>query len=306
MAPNRYDQISRHLAREAGGPLWPWLLGLTPAQVRFGRYLPTQFTVPGFPERVSDLIAELFETEQGGRPWAIPLEFQSQADFDMPDRLLVILGLLRLTQHPSEEAGDRYWVGAVVVNLTGQGDASREYEWRGAGLQALLKPRELNLAALDAGEVLDQVERGAAPVEVLAWIPLMQRGDDPAISARWLDLARREPNRKRRAELVLARVFAELVDRQDVWMKALEGWEMIESPTIKALLTEAEAKAEAKGKTEGKAEMLVQVLQKRFKKVPDDLRTRILAEQQSDRLSAWGDAALDVRSLRKFREQTSL
>jgi hypothetical protein len=30
MAANRYDQASRHLARQAGGPLWPWLLGLAP------------------------------------------------------------------------------------------------------------------------------------------------------------------------------------------------------------------------------------------------------------------------------------
>jgi hypothetical protein len=224
----------------------------------------------------------------------------------MPDRLLVILGLLRLTQHPSEEPGDRYWVGAVVVNLTGRGDASREYEWRGANLQALLKPRELNLAALDAGEVLDQVERGAAPVEALAWVPTMQRGDDSTIIQRWLDLARDVRDHKRRAELVLAVVFAELAGREEKWIKALEEWNMTESKIIGSLLAAAEAKAEAKGKTEGKAEMLVEVLQKRFKKVPDDLRARILAEQQSERLSDWSEVALGVRSLRKFRERAGL
>ena len=54
MAVNRYDQVSRHLAREAEGRLWPWLLRLPAAKVGFRRYLPTQLTVPGFPERISD------------------------------------------------------------------------------------------------------------------------------------------------------------------------------------------------------------------------------------------------------------
>src|SRR5262249_52326004 len=215
MTPNRYDQVSRHLARQAGGPMWPWLLGLRREQVGFRRYLPTQLTVPGFPERVSDLIAALDDLEEGGRPWAVPLEFQAEPDFDIPDRLMVILGLLRLTQRPSQEAGDRYWVGAVVVNLTGQGDAQRDHEWRGAGLQTLLKPRELNLEAEDAGAVLDQVERGEAPVEVLAWIPLMKRGDDSAIITRWQELARREADPKRPAGLVLGLGVAAVVGGQD-------------------------------------------------------------------------------------------
>src|SRR4051812_32063181 len=140
MPTNRYDQTSRHLARQAGGPLWPWLLGLTGRQVRFRALLQAQLTVPGFPERVTDTIAALQDLEQGGAPWAVPLEFQSEPDFDMPDRLLVILGLVRLTQRPSEEPGDRFWVGAVVVNLTGTGDAARDHQWRGAGMQVLLRP----------------------------------------------------------------------------------------------------------------------------------------------------------------------
>ena len=59
MATNRYDQASRHLARQAGGRLWLWLLGLMENQARFERLLQTHFTVPGFPERVGDLTAAL-------------------------------------------------------------------------------------------------------------------------------------------------------------------------------------------------------------------------------------------------------
>ncbi len=216
----------------------------------------------------------------------------------MPDRLLVILGLVRITQRPSEEPGDRYWVGAVVVNLTGRGQADRAYEWRGAGLQVLLTPRELNFEEFDAGTVLDQVERGEAPFEVQAWIPLMKRGADPDIIKCWFALAGREPDRKRRAELVLARVFAELVGGQDVWIKALEGWAMKESPTIESLFTEAKA--------ESMAEVLLQVLHHRFKNVPDDLRTAILAVQDPQRMTAWVDTAFAARTLRRFREEAGL
>jgi hypothetical protein len=126
----------------------------------------------------------------------------------------------------------------------------------------------------------------------------MKRGGDSDIIGRWRELARREPDRKRRAELVLARVFAELVGRQDVWIEALRGWEMKESKIIGTLV--AEAKAEAK------AEMLLQVLRKPFKTVPDDLRTTILAVQDAERLTAWVETAPAARTLRRFREQTGL
>src|SRR4051812_40892197 len=106
MATNRYDQASRHLAREAGEKLWPWLLGLSSEQVRFVRLLQTHFTVPGFPERVGDLVAALTDLVGGSRPWAVCLEIQTEPDFDMSDRLLVTLGLVRRTERPSVEVGD--------------------------------------------------------------------------------------------------------------------------------------------------------------------------------------------------------
>jgi hypothetical protein len=186
----------------------------------------------------------------------------------------------------------------VVVNLTGRGQAERDHAWRGAGLRVLVEPREWNLAEVDAGQTLDEVEAGVAPVEALAWLPLMKRGGDPAIIRRWREVAAGEPDRTRRRELVLAQVFAELVGTQDVWIKALEGWEMIESPIIGKLLTEAEAKRAA--------EILLQMLSKRFKAVPDDLRAAILAVQDPERLTGWVDIALEKRSLRKFREATGL
>jgi hypothetical protein len=298
MATNRYDQASRHLARQAGGALWPWLLGLTKEQVRFERLLQTHFTLPGFPERVGDTVAALTDLEGGGRPWAVCVEFQSEPDFDMPDRLLVILGLVRTTEHPSEEPGDRYWVGAVIVNLTGRGLAQRDLEWRGAGLRLLIQPREWNLEEVDAGRVMREVEQGRAPVEALALIPVMSGGSNPVIIKHWLELARRQTDPQRRADLGLALVFAELVNRQDVWREALEGWNMKESQIVKEW--------EDKARAEAKAEMLLQVLEKRFKTIPDDLRTAILTMQDPQRLTTWADLAFSTRSLSSFRKKAGL
>jgi hypothetical protein len=86
------------------------------------------------------------------------------------------------------------------------------------------------------------------------------------------------------------------------WEKALEGFDVKESPFLKAL----EDNALAKGKTEGKAEALLQMLGKRFKTVPDDLRTAILAQTDSERLTEWTDLAFTVRSLKGFREKAEV
>jgi hypothetical protein len=278
--------------------LWPWLLGLTPKQVGFQRLLQTHFTLPGFPERVGDLAAALTDREDGSQPWAVCVEFQSEPDFDMPDRLMVVMALIRLTERPSEEVGDRYSVGAVVVNLTGKGSARREHHWRGAGLHVLVQPREWNFAEVPADLVMRQVADGLAPLEALAWIPLMLRGNDPGIIEQWPILARRETNRQRRADLGLALVFAELVGTDKLWARTLEGWNVRESPFLK----QQEDRALAKGK----AESLLQILQQRFKTVPDDLSTAILEVQDLGRLTSWINLAVSARTLRTFRKQAGV
>jgi hypothetical protein len=57
---------------------------------------------------------------------------------------------------------------------------------------------------------------------------------------------------------------------------------------------------------QAKAEMLLKILEKRFKAVPDDLRTVILAVKDPEQLNTWVDVAFAVRSLRCFREQVGL
>ena len=71
------------------------------------------------------------------------------------------------------------------------------------------------------------------------------------------------------------------------------------------LVKEWEDKARREGEAKGKAEALLQFLTRRFKAVPDDLRTAILAAPE-DRLTAWLDIAFAARSLRRFRDQAGL
>jgi hypothetical protein len=212
----------------------------------------------------------------------------------MSDRLMILLGLVRLTHRPSPEPGDRYWVGAVVVNLTGKGSAERDLEWRGAGMRLLLQPREWNLAQESAARTLQQVKQGLAPQEALAWIPLMQGGSDPGILREWLRLAGRETDPQRRADLGLVLVFAELAGNQDLWREALKGWNMQEPQIVK------------EWQAETRADDLLRILQKRFKAVPEDLRTAILAVKDLDQLGNWIDLAVSVRTLRAFRKQANL
>ncbi len=55
-----------------------------------------------------------------------------------------------------------------------------------------------------------------------------------------------------------------------------------------------------------RAESLVQVLQTRFKSLPDDLRDAILATNNQDRLFTWLDLAVTARTLKSFRKKAGV
>jgi hypothetical protein len=164
----RYDQAARYLLLRAGALLFWWLLRLKPAQLRFVRWLPTQLTLPGVPQRICDGIAELCDLERGGLPFAALLEVQTEPDATMPGRLMLAGSLAWLTVKPVDLPGDRYELLGVVINLTGVGDAARSCVLGTA--RWVLEPAELNLETLDAGVVLDEIEAGTPPRQLLALI----------------------------------------------------------------------------------------------------------------------------------------
>jgi hypothetical protein len=115
MPTNPFDRACRYLARRGGALLLAWLLRLPAAALRFEGWLDTRLTLPGHPERTCDTIARLSRLDQGGVPWAIPVEFQLEPDPVMFGRALVYEGLLYLLHKPSPERGDRFHVVTVVV-----------------------------------------------------------------------------------------------------------------------------------------------------------------------------------------------
>jgi hypothetical protein len=304
---NVYDQASRFLLR-LGAQAWLlWLLGAKPEEVGFVCWLDTRaLPWPGQPDRTCDTVAWLSDHSDGDRPRALVAESQVQPDPEMFGRLSQYLGAVRVDLRPGRSRGDRFHVGAVVVNLTGKGQVGQTMRLGRTRVSTELGVAEWNLGELDAGEVLAEVAAGRAPRLVLAWLPLMRNGSELAIIQRWLELARQETDKEKREALGLALVFAEKAGCGAAWREALKGWDVMESQVVREWTAQARAEGEAKGKAEGKAEALLQVLQRRFKAVPDDLRSAIQAVQGPDRLTAWIDLAFESRSLRQFRHKAGL
>ena len=212
-------------------------------------------------------------------------------------RLLGYFGPLWLELKPSPERGDRFHLGAVVVNLTGRGDASRDMAWPGTGLETRLKIVERNLSTYAATTVLDEVAAGTAPAVALPLIPLMRGGDEPGIIERWKELAGREANPRRRADYGgLALVFAEAGDRRDVWKSALKEWNVIQSQQV----LEWQEQARIEAGTEARAEMIYEVLRAHFGALPAELPERLRAIRDEAHWKRLAASAHRASSLEEF------
>jgi hypothetical protein len=235
MSPNPFDQACRYLAKLEPVAFLGWLLELPSDQVCFRGWIDARrLKFPGEPDRTCDTVAFLENVGAGGEPWAVPVEFQTEPDADMFGRLLGYLSGLYLKLRPSDNAGERFRVGGVVVNLKGRGNSSRDMTWPAAGLVTHLGVCERNLAGEDARATLDAILAGTIPEVILPLIPLMRGGDEESIIAEWLTRAGAEPDPHRRADYGgLAPVFAEAAKRLEVWAKALKGWNVTESMQVK-------------------------------------------------------------------------
>src|SRR5262249_44937482 len=159
-----YDQVCRYVLHLDELPLLVWLLRLRPGSVEFVDWLDTRGVAwPGQPERIRDTVAWMRDLSDGGRPWAVVVEWQVAPDGSMFGRLLVYLGGVWLQCRPSDLPGDRFHVGAVVVNLTGSGDSSRSMRLGKSRVLTRLGVEERNLAGESAQTLLRQVQRKQAP-----------------------------------------------------------------------------------------------------------------------------------------------
>lgn len=221
---NPFDQASRYLAKLDPTGFVAWVLTVAPPQFRFVRWLDTrQIPFPGEPDRICDTVAHLENLATGGEPWAVPIEFCIESDSRMFGRLMVYGGSIWLEVRPADNRGDRFSIGAVVINLTGKGNASRNMNWDEAGLRTVFQIVERNLATESAPHTLANIAAGTTSRIILPFVPLMQEGGESAIVQEWLRLAVAESDAYRRGDYGgLALVFAEAADRGETCTQGVE------------------------------------------------------------------------------------
>jgi hypothetical protein len=296
MARNFFDQASRYAAKLDPPGFLSWLLGVP--SVAFRGWLDTRrIPFPGETDRTCDTVAHLDDPARPGTAWAAVVEFQIEPRADLTFRLLIYLGQLGLEERPAD--GQRFEVGAIVVNLTGAGQTSCSMQYGGTAMVTRLGVAECDMGREKAADVLAGIEAGRLTRCLLPWVPLMHGGAEPGIIHKWLDLARAEPDDRRRGDFGgLALVFAEAADRSDVWKQALKGWNMVESQQVLEWM--------AQGKAEGGAEMLLRVLRNRFGPLPVDLETAVRSTTNLNTLETWVDLAMTSPALADFRRDAQV
>jgi hypothetical protein len=293
-----YDEAARFLLRQGGGPFVTWLLAEPAEGHRFIAWLDSVLTLPGTKERLCDAVARLEKPD--GRPMALLAESQTYPDSSMFGRLCIAGGILWETVRPSDLPDDRYGLMALVLNLTGTGNSGRTF--RGASSLWDVSPCEWNLANEDAEKRLAEVEAGSAPLEALAFIPLMKKGGDDGIIRRWLEVVGKETDRRRRGGLKLVVVFAGLTGCKQEWQKALEGFDVNES----TIVNEWRAEARREGELKGAAAAVLRCLRTRFGAVPEDVTRSVNACSDLVQLETLLDSALVAASLEDFRRLSNL
>ncbi len=304
MPINRFDQASRYAAKLDARGFLGWLLHEEPASPRFRGWLDTRtLPFPGDPERICDTVAWLSDPDPAVE-WAIPVEFCIEPDGSLFGRLLVYLGQLWLEVRPTDVGGERFAVGAIVVNLTGHGQTSRTMRFLQTEIHTSLTVAERNLADEDAEATLAHIATGTLPRCVLPWIPLMQRGGEDGIIQQWKDLAGLEPDSRRRSDFGgLALVFADAAHRLPIWKEALKEWNMRESQQVLEWIN----MGRAEGRAEGEANALLRLLAKRFPPgAPLDLAAKIQMTTELEHLRKWFDLACTADSLDAFRQAAAL
>lgn len=290
-----FDTAGRYLAKMDAAPFVGWAARLPPAAFRYRGWVDARrVRFPGEGDRTCDTVAWLEELATGA-PWAWPIEFQLKPDFDMFGRMLVYLGTLWLEQHPHDLPGDRFALGATVINLTGVGHGSRVMACEANGARLELALVERNLAEESAAEALAGIVAGTVPEVVLGLIPLMKGGGELGIIEAWVRRAGAIMDDRRRRRLGdLALVFSEAAERRDVWGQALEGWDMIRS------------KVADEWRAEGRADSLIELLRERFGPLPAEFVRAIEAVKDLDRHRAFFGQALRCSSLDQFRQLSGL
>jgi hypothetical protein len=299
---NDFDQAARHAVKFAPRAVLRRTLPRLSADLRFARWLDSQSAPrPGEPDRRCDTIAEVTDATGASPPWAVVVELFTGPDADALDRLLEYLGRFRRELRHGPYGRDRYLFAGVLIFLTGQ-PAEERIDMTPPGEEDVcvkLAPACFCLAGKDAVALLDAIGENPQLRGLLPWAPLMRGGCEPALIARWRDLADGEADEARRRVMgSLALVFADLVGGLAAWRKALEGWDVNESTYLREIRS-----LEA---TKVTRDILLRVLGARFPgAVSESLVARLQAESNRGELDRWFDIATTAASIDEFQAKMS-
>jgi hypothetical protein len=290
------DATARHALKLRPPEPIRWLLPRLDVDLAYRRWLDTEMIAfPGEPKRRCDTVAELVSRSGTQAPWALVLEVESRPRATIRERLLEYEARVLRRKRHGPRRRDRYRVAGLLLLLTG---TMKQLEVNDAlpGTDLLLHFRAsvVNLSGMSAAEALERIGKGELGRTILCWAPLMKDGGEPGVIARWVELARDEPDAQLRADYAgLAKVFAEATGRLEAWDKALEGWDMWQSQVIKGWRDQ--------GALEDRRESIVQLLRARFSvELPADLVRQISQTTDLATLKRWFDAAITAPSLEAF------
>jgi hypothetical protein len=198
-----------------------------------------------------------------------------------------------------------YDVVTAVVNLTG---GPQSETWSMAppdcgGLGMSITCRVKTLSTTGARQTFDEIAAGGTARCILAWVPLMQGGEAPGAVEEWKRLALEEKDSRVRSDMAgLARVFARLAGRFEVWATGLEGWDVEVSPFLEEIRQQTRARTRVETRAETLRNNLLRVLRFRFgASLPIDLPAAVAVQTDPEALDRWFDQALQLNTPAEIR-----
>src|SRR6185437_13164258 len=280
------DQASRYAAQADPDAVVGRLLRGGSISLRFRAWVDTRTTPrPGHRDRTADRVAELVRDAIPDQLWLLIFEFQSQHDPDKLDVTLSEAGQLRLEARHGDDRRGKYNILTALIYLRGACpesvlDMTLPGGW-GTRHEALV----WNVGDDDAREALDDLGAGTTTWGILFWIPLMRRGDDPAVLVRWREEALRVENIRVQADLMrIALVFAELAGRLIVWSNAMKEWNMIESQLVWEWTADARREAEVATRRE---DLLLAIKERFPEPIPEEIVSLINQQESVELLRDW-------------------
>ncbi|HYT92004.1 MAG TPA: hypothetical protein VEL76_25035 [Gemmataceae bacterium] len=293
----RFDVTARRAAKREPAGFFRWAMPRLDPGLAFAGWLDVR-TVPPPPESelTCDALAEFAASARPEEPWIMVAEFQTEPRNDDLERCWEYALRFRRERRPSSDARLKYFVGGVLLNLTGprQSDSLTMSMPGMPGFGLGSRVERMAVREEDAAATLARVASGELSRCVLPWVALMRGGGTSAVIEEWKRLADLEPDQRVRLEYAVdALIFAELPGVWTEWKKALEGWNVRESQQV------LEWQAEAR-----RADLL-RVLEKRCKApTPSDLVEMIQATQDMNLLLRWVDVAAEANTFDEFRAAT--